>query len=125
MRYRAQIMIKGCLQEFGMNFWETYASVVSFEALKLVLLLALHYNLLCEHIDFVIVFLNGPIGDDVEIYMKTPDYFNDNTGRVCKLLRSLYDLKQAPLIWYTRLPETCISVASRARRWTMACIGEP
>ncbi|KAE9014860.1 hypothetical protein PR002_g14108 [Phytophthora rubi] len=89
IRYRARITIKGCQQEYGANFWDTYAPVVSFEAVKLVLLLALHYGLLCEHIDFVTVFLNGPIGDGVEIYMEMPEYFNDGSGRVCRLLRSL------------------------------------
>ncbi|KAG3078747.1 hypothetical protein PI124_g18686 [Phytophthora idaei] len=69
IRYRARITITGCQQEYDINFWETYSPVVSFEAVKLVLLLALHYGLLCEQIDFVTVFLNGPIGGDVEIYM--------------------------------------------------------
>jgi hypothetical protein len=68
-------------------------------------LLALHYGLLCEHIDFVTAFLNGPIEDGVEIFMEMPEYFNDGSGRVCRLLRSLYGLKQAPLIWYKMLDE--------------------
>ncbi|RAW37072.1 hypothetical protein PC110_g6641 [Phytophthora cactorum] len=105
IRHRAPITIKGCQQEYGVKFWNTYAPVVSFEAVKLVLLLALHCGLLCEHIDFVMAFLNGPIGEDVEIYMEMPEYFNDGTGRVCKLLRSLYGLKEAPLIWYKMLDE--------------------
>ncbi|OWZ16541.1 LOW QUALITY PROTEIN: Retrovirus-related Gag-pol Polyprotein [Phytophthora megakarya] len=100
VRHRARLTIKGCQQEFGVNYWETYAPMVSFEAVKLVLLLALHYDLLCEHIDFVTAFLNGPIGEDVEIYMEMPKYFDDGSGQVCRLLRSLYGLKQAPLIWY-------------------------
>ncbi|GMF44882.1 unnamed protein product [Phytophthora fragariaefolia] len=57
---------------------------ISHESVKLVLLLALHYGLPCEHVDFVTAFLNGPIGDDVEIYMEMPDYFNDGSGRVCR-----------------------------------------
>ncbi|KAE8975051.1 hypothetical protein PR001_g25156 [Phytophthora rubi] len=105
IRYRARVTIKGCQQEYGVNFWDTYAPVVSFESVKLVLLLALHYVLLCEHIDFVSAFLNGPIGDEVEIYMEMPEYFNDGSGRVCRLLRSLYGLKQAPLIWYKMVDE--------------------
>ncbi|KAE9282446.1 hypothetical protein PF008_g27639 [Phytophthora fragariae] len=103
VRHRARITIKGCQQEYGVNFWETYAPVVSHESVKLVLLLALHYGLLCEHVDFVTAFLNGPLGEDVEIYMEMPDYFNDGSGRVCRLLRSLYGLKQAPLFWYRML----------------------
>ncbi|KAE8959622.1 hypothetical protein PR003_g32125 [Phytophthora rubi] len=47
VRHRARITIKGCQQEYGGNFWETYAPVVSHESVKLVLLLALHYGLAC------------------------------------------------------------------------------
>ncbi|CAI7804367.1 unnamed protein product [Closterium sp. NIES-53] len=37
------------------------------------------------------------------LYMYQPDYFDDGTGRVCKLLKSLYRLKQSPLLWYRAL----------------------
>lgn len=87
----ARITVKGCQQKYGLNFWETYAPVVCTAAVRLVLLATLHYGLLCRHVDFVTAFLNGPI--DVEIYMKQPEVFDDGTGRVCKLLRSLYRLK--------------------------------
>lgn len=83
-RYRARITINGCQQKYGLDFWETYAPVVCMEAVGLILLLALHYILLCRHVDFVTAFLNGPI--DVEIYMKQPAFFDDGTGRACRLL---------------------------------------
>jgi len=31
--------------------------------------------------------------------MRQPEGFDDGSGRVCKLKRSLYDLKQAPRCW--------------------------
>ncbi|CAI7833212.1 unnamed protein product [Closterium sp. NIES-54] len=40
---------------------------------------------------------------DRVLYMYQPDYFNDGTGRVCKLLKSLYDLKKSLLLWYGAL----------------------
>ncbi|CAI7748461.1 unnamed protein product [Closterium sp. NIES-54] len=40
---------------------------------------------------------------DMVLYMYQPDYFDDGTGRVCKLLKSLYWLKHSPLLWYRAL----------------------
>ncbi|CAI7934415.1 unnamed protein product [Closterium sp. NIES-54] len=40
---------------------------------------------------------------DRVLYMYQPDYYNDGTGRVCKLLKSLYGLKQTLLLWYKAL----------------------
>ncbi|CAI7812684.1 unnamed protein product [Closterium sp. NIES-54] len=37
---------------------------------------------------------------DRVLYMYQPDYFDDGTGRVCKLLKSLYGLKESPMLWY-------------------------
>lgn len=78
VRHRARIKIKGCQREFGLSYWDTYAPVVSAEEVKLVLLLALHFGLLCRHVDFVTAFLNGPI--DCDVYMEKPEVFNDGSG---------------------------------------------
>ncbi|GMF47685.1 unnamed protein product [Phytophthora fragariaefolia] len=88
-----------CQQEFGVNFWETYAPVSKIESVRAILLLALYLGLNCRQVDFVTAFLNGPIGE-ADIYMEQPYYFDNGSGRVCKLRRSLYGLRQAPRIWY-------------------------
>ena len=103
VRYKARLTIRGCQQQRGVNYWETYAPVVCAEAVRFVLVLALMRGYQARHVDFVTAFLNGAIEDDVVIYMAQPEFFDDGSGRVCLLKRSLYGLKQAPRIWYQTL----------------------
>ncbi|KAB0792689.1 hypothetical protein PPYR_14648 [Photinus pyralis] len=50
-----------------------------------------------KHFDVKTVLLNGKLQE--EVYMKQPEGFEDETNRVCKLNKSVYDLKQSPRRW--------------------------
>ncbi|CAI7812643.1 unnamed protein product [Closterium sp. NIES-54] len=54
-------------------------------------------------LDMKNVFLQSKL--DRVLYMYQPDYYNDETGHVCKLLKNLYGLKQSPLMWYKALDD--------------------
>jgi hypothetical protein len=42
-------------------------------------------------------YLNGKLKE--KVYMQQPDGYNNGTGRVCLLLKTLYGLKQAGNVW--------------------------
>ncbi|CAI7816870.1 unnamed protein product [Closterium sp. NIES-54] len=46
-------------------------------------------------------FLHGVL--DQDLYIEKPSYYEDGTPRVCKLVKSLYRLKQSPMLWYEDL----------------------
>jgi hypothetical protein len=46
-------------------------------------------------------YLNGVVKE--ELYMKQPTRYEDGTGRVCRLLKTLYGLKQAGNEWNNEL----------------------
>jgi len=51
--------------------------------------------------DVVSAYLNGKISE--EIYMMQPEGYDDNSGRFCRLKKSLYGLKQAGRVWNEEL----------------------
>jgi hypothetical protein len=67
-----------------------------------------------HQLDIHNVFLNGVLTK--KVYMKQPPSFVDPTlpSHVCRLHKSLYDLKQAPRAWYTCLSDFLLSIGFRA-----------
>ncbi|KAJ8883837.1 hypothetical protein PR048_015692 [Dryococelus australis] len=53
-----------------------------------------------QQLDIPTAFLNGYVDDG--IYIKTPDGFKNEPGKVLKLKRSLYSLRSAPRKWNER-----------------------
>ena len=100
-RYKARLVVMGNDQKYGYDYQETFAPVVRYESLRLMLALAAKYDFVVHQMDVKTAFLNGEI--DADIYMKQPQGYREVGERshyVCKVLRSLYGLKQAPRIWY-------------------------
>jgi len=97
-RYKARLVVKGCSQKPGVDFTDTYASVVRLETVRTLCAVATADDLEHAQFDVKTAFLNGNI--DTEIYMQQPEGMNDGSGRVCLLRKSLYGLKQAPLMWF-------------------------
>lgn len=96
-KYKARLVAKGCSQRPGFDFNETYAPVVKLTTVRIVLALAVRFDLHIHQMDVKTAFLNGTIRE--EIYMKLPSGFKSNEQKVCKLKKSLYGLKQAPRMW--------------------------
>jgi len=48
-------------------------------------------------------YLNGILKEDV--YMKQPEGYSDDIARICKLLRTLYGLKQSRREWNIQLDQ--------------------
>nr|GEV86647.1 zinc finger, CCHC-type [Tanacetum cinerariifolium] len=69
--------------------------------------LAAIHNLVIHQMDVKIVFLNG---DLEEVYMTQPEGFVmlGNEHKVCKLVKSLHGLKQAPKQWHQKFDEVVL-----------------
>ncbi|CAI7896684.1 unnamed protein product [Closterium sp. NIES-54] len=94
-------MVKGFTQIHGADYDETYAPVGSYVTLRIFLSIVAILDLHLMQLDMKNAFLQSKL--DRVLYMDQLAYYNDGTGRVCKLLKSLYGLKQSPLLWYSAL----------------------
>ncbi|CAI6011336.1 unnamed protein product [Closterium sp. NIES-65] len=100
-REKARLVVKGFTQVYGADYDETYSPVSSYVTLRIFLSIVAVLDLNLMQLDMKNAFLQSKL--DRVLYMYQPDYFDDGTGRVCKLLKSLYGLKQSPLLWYRAL----------------------
>lgn len=97
IKYKARLVAKGYSQTQGIDYQETFAPVVRYTSIRFLLALAAHRNLEITQMDAVTAFLNGKLNE--EIYMEQPKHFDDQTKRYCKLIKSIYGLKQSSRVW--------------------------
>jgi transposase InsO family protein len=100
-KFKARLVADGNTQKQGVDFDRVFASVVKTSTIRLVLVIAAARDFNLSSIDIRQAYLQGHLSQD--LYMRPPPdvYPFDNQGRplVCKLLRSLYGLKQAGREW--------------------------
>ena len=102
-KLKSRLVAKGCSQRFGVNYYETFSPVVRYENIRLVVALAVEHGIYLHQMDVSSAYLNGDLHD--EVYMRQPPHFEDrkHPGKVLKLKKSLYGLKQSGREWNTKL----------------------
>lgn len=89
--------MRGFTQQYGIDYEETFSPVVKFTSVRSILAMAAAEGLKTKQFDVTTAFLYGELSED--IYMKQPQGYEDGTENVCRLLKSLYGLKQASRCW--------------------------
>ncbi len=106
-KYKARLVARGFSQKLGEDYTQTFAPVISFDSLRIVLGIAAARGWPIHQMDVANAYLNSPLTEDV--FMKQPIGFEvkhpDGRELVCKLKRALYGLKQGGRAWYKRLTE--------------------
>ena len=92
--------MRGDQQQEGVDFFKTFAPVVSWTTIRLMLILALVLGLYTPQVEYTADFLHAPI--DKDVYVEMPHGFSE-PAKVLKLKKSLNGLKQAPRNFFQHL----------------------
>lgn len=96
-KYKARLVAKGFLQRKRIDYKQTFAPVVRYESVRALLALAASRNYELGQLDITTAFLYAEL--DEEIFMELPEGCDKKQGNYCRLLKSLYGLKQSPRQW--------------------------
>ncbi|GBM30067.1 Copia protein [Araneus ventricosus] len=90
--YKARLVARGFEQKPGIDYFETYAPVISMSSLRLVLAIIIQKNLGIYALDVKTAFLNC----EETIYMEQPMGYNDNSVVFASFLKVFMDLSKHP-----------------------------
>jgi len=100
VRYKVTLVAKGYAQREGIDYNEVFSIVVKHSSIRILLALAAQYDYELDQLDVKTAFLHG---DLEKVYMTQPLGFKvAGKEKVCKLEKSLYELKQSSRQWYKR-----------------------
>ena len=90
------MVAKGYRQKQNVDYFDTYAPVTRIASIRILFVIASIYKFIVHQIDVKTVFLNVDLEE--EIYMEQPEgcVVFGQEHKVCKLVKSLYGLKQEP-----------------------------
>ncbi|GJW20080.1 ribonuclease H-like domain, reverse transcriptase, RNA-dependent DNA polymerase [Tanacetum coccineum] len=110
IKHKARLVAKGYIQEHGIDFEEVFAPVARMETIRLLLAIAANNKWEVHHLDVKSAFLHGDLKE--EVYVTQPEGFikREDNGKVYRLIKALYGLRQAPRAWNIKLDNTLKSL---------------
>ena len=107
-KWKARLNVHRGQQEHGVNFWETYAPVVSWQTLRLFFIHSILKGWHSKQMDFVLAYPHAPA--EVPLSMRFPKGYKFKNGisedtHILKLTKNIYGQKQAGRVWNKYLDE--------------------
>ena len=108
-KYKARLVVKGYKQREGLDYFDTYSPVTRITSIRMIIAIAAVYKLEIHQMDVKTTFLNEDLEE--EIYLEQPEGFIilGQEQKVCRLIKSLFGLKQAPKQLHAKFDEVMLS----------------
>ena len=103
---KARLVARGFGQELGVDYFDTFAPTPTVSSIKVTLAIAVQNDWPLYHFDVKQAFVQAKL--DTDVYMKLPYGCGERTGKVVKLDRALYGIKQAGRQWSAVLCQTLV-----------------
>ena len=101
VKHKAHLNLHGGMQEYGVNYYKTHAPVVTWFAIRIMIVFRILFNRAMRQIDFVMAFPQALI--EMNMYTELPKGIETKHGNskdhVLKLLQNIYGQKQAGWVW--------------------------
>jgi len=101
-KFKARFCARGDQQLEGVDFFETYAPVVQWTTVRLMLILEVLLKLKSKQGDVTAAFLHADLNENEKAYVEMPLGFR-KPDKVLKLKKTLYGLRQSPHMFWKYL----------------------
>ncbi|KAK3270667.1 hypothetical protein CYMTET_20947 [Cymbomonas tetramitiformis] len=121
---KARVCVRGNKQEYGVDYFDTFAPCTQLSSVRLVIILALNLGLDVYHMDVAL-----PAGSSLstsmwsmwstleeDLYVRLPRGLEYQSRTCAKLLKAVYGLKQAGKEWFDTSDAFIMSYDKRMRR---------
>jgi Reverse transcriptase (RNA-dependent DNA polymerase) len=98
-RYKARLVAKEYSQTYGIDYDETFALVAKMGTVRMLVSCVANFNWPLHQLDVKNIFLHRDLKEEVYMEIMPGCATLQLAGKLCKLKKSLYELKQSPRVW--------------------------
>ena len=118
VKAKSRLVARGFKQREGVDFGETFSPPVSSFCVRLLSTMACECDLDLCHFDVDQAFVQSDLED---VFLRLPKGCGDLSGKVVRLNKSLYGLKQASRTWHAHLT-TCLKIQGFEQCMADVCV---
>ena len=99
--FKARLVAKGYSQRESIDYQDTFSPIAMLKSIRTLLAVAAYFDYEIWQMDVKTAFLNGYLEEDIYMEQSLGFTSSDDDHKVCKLQRSIYELKQVSRSWNT------------------------